>query len=132
MSFYLGQRSMSNLVGIYPSLAYAVTEAIKITHQDFTVFSGIRTVAEQQGLVASGASDTLDSYHLYGLAVDIVAWDRGANFDVEPNKPVRLAMKEVIDVHGMHAECGYDVWGWDIYHWQMSGLKRTYDIRELQ
>jgi peptidoglycan L-alanyl-D-glutamate endopeptidase CwlK len=40
--------------------------------QDFAVHDGIRTMAEQQKLVASGASTTLNSRHLTGHAVDLV------------------------------------------------------------
>ena len=57
--FYLGKKSLSNLIGVYPELGFVVTEAILITKQDFTVFDGIRTEEEQQALVDSGASWTM-------------------------------------------------------------------------
>ena len=130
--FYLGKKSLSNLIGVYAPVAFCCTEAIKITKQDFTIFDGIRTIAEQRKMVESGASDTMDSYHLYGLAVDVVAWINGkVRWEVEPNQIVKKAMMEVNKAHGLGIDNGYDMWGWDIYHNQLTGFKSMYDIRKL-
>jgi peptidoglycan L-alanyl-D-glutamate endopeptidase CwlK len=48
-----------------------------LTTQDFSVHDGIRTLAEQQQLVAGGASQTLDSRHITGHAVDLVPYING-------------------------------------------------------
>jgi len=65
---------MSRLEGINPELIRVVTEAIKLTKVDFGVTCGMRTVEEQEKLVASGASQTMKSKHLEGRAVDLVAY----------------------------------------------------------
>jgi len=65
---------MSRLEGINPDLIRVVTEAIKSTKVDFGVTCGMRTVEEQEKLVASGASQTMKSKHLEGRAVDLVAY----------------------------------------------------------
>ena len=51
-----------------------VEKAIKITNIDFGVTCGMRTREEQQALVDSGASQTMNSKHLEGNAVDVVAY----------------------------------------------------------
>lgn len=80
--FVLGARSLANLEGVHPDLVAVVKRAIEITTQDFTVFDGLRTVAEQEQMVKSGASQTMNSKHLrqpdgYGHAVDLVPWING-------------------------------------------------------
>lgn len=110
-----------------------VSEAIKITPVDFTVHDGIRTTAEQSKLVASGASKTMDSYHLYGLAVDLVPWINGQpRWEEEPTRRIVTACKEVCKAHGLKVDNGYDLWGWDMFHFQLTGKKSEYDVRKLQ
>ena len=107
-----------------------VSEGIKITPVDFTVFDGVRNGEKQQRMVNNGASETLDSYHLYGLAVDIVAWIGGQpRFELEPNKRIYTALHSVVKAHGLNVECLWDAIGADIYHWQLTGYKDRYDIR---
>ena len=72
--FRLSTRSMSRLEGINADLITLVTEAIKLTKVDFGVTCGMRTLAEQEALVAKGASQTMKSKHLEGRAVDLVAY----------------------------------------------------------
>jgi len=75
--FELGARSLKELKGVHPDLVGVVKRSIELSAQDFAVHDGIRTLAEQQALVASGASQTLDSRHLSGHAVDLVPYVNG-------------------------------------------------------
>ena len=68
MSFQLSNRSKGRLEGVNPQLVQVVNEAIKRTKVDFGVTCGMRTVEEQEKLVASGASQTMKSKHLEGRA----------------------------------------------------------------
>ncbi|HEY3494163.1 MAG TPA: M15 family metallopeptidase, partial [Polyangiaceae bacterium] len=77
MSFKFGAKSEANLVGIHPDLVRVVRLALTITDIDFSVHEGLRTLERQKKLVASGASRTLDSYHLTGDAVDLVPYVDG-------------------------------------------------------
>lgn len=77
MSFRLGARSESNLVGVDERIVLTVRKAILITEIDFAVHDGVRTMEEQRKLVASGASKRLDSAHLTGDAVDLVPYVNG-------------------------------------------------------
>ena len=123
---------MRELVGVHPILSFAVTEAIKHTTQDFMVLDGLRTEKEQEKLVARGVSKTMDSYHLYGLAVDLVAYvDGKPTWDKQYYAAIANAMKYVIDKYDLPIEWGYDKWSWDMPHWQMTGWKNKYDFRKL-
>ncbi|GAB3257075.1 M15 family metallopeptidase [Chitinimonas naiadis] len=75
--FSLGKGSLAELEGVHPDLVKVVKRAIALTAQDFAVHDGKRTVAEQQKLVAAGASQTMDSRHLSGHAVDLVPYING-------------------------------------------------------
>jgi hypothetical protein len=77
MAFILGDRSKKNLQGVDSRLVAVVTRAIAISVQDFTVIEGLRSPARQRQLVAEGKSQTLDSKHLTGRAVDLAAFSGG-------------------------------------------------------
>ena len=71
--YKLGQRSRTRLQGVHPDLVKVVERAIEITTVDFTVLEGLRDPARQKLLVESGASQTLNSRHITGHAVDLGA-----------------------------------------------------------
>lgn len=74
MAFKLSKRSLSKLEGVKPPLVKAVHRAIEITKIDFGVTEGLRTTARQKQLIKQGASQTMNSKHLTGDAVDVVAY----------------------------------------------------------
>lgn len=73
----LSERSLKNLEGVHPKLVEVVKKAIEITHIDFGITEGVRSIEKQQQLVKDGKSRTLKSYHLTGKAVDVVAYVDG-------------------------------------------------------
>ena len=88
--YSLGKRSLQELQGVHPDLVAVVKRAIEVTQQDFAVHDGIRTLEEQRALVAKGASQTMDSRHLTGHAVDFVVAEPGGGVSYD---------------HGDMAEC---------------------------
>ena len=89
MSFKLSTRSKNKLKGVHPNMVAVVERAIELTKVDFGVTYGVRSLAEQEKLVASGRSQTMKSKHLkqkdgYSHAVDVVAYD-GSNVVWEIN-----------------------------------------------
>lgn len=68
--FRLSKRSEENLRGVHPDLVKVVHRALEITDIDFMVIEGKRNEARQRQLVASGKSQTMNSRHLTGHAVD--------------------------------------------------------------
>lgn len=75
--FVLSQYSLDNLQGVNGKLVQLVKRAIELTSVDFTVTEGRRTHKEQVRLVNSGASQTMNSRHLTGDAVDVAAYVAG-------------------------------------------------------
>lgn len=73
MTYRLSNASEKNLIGVHPDLVAVVREAIKITDIDFAVTEGVRTMERQRKLVQAGASQTMNSRHLTGHAVDLAA-----------------------------------------------------------
>jgi peptidoglycan L-alanyl-D-glutamate endopeptidase CwlK len=74
MTFKLSKRSEDRLLGVDERLVTVVKAAIHTTKVDFGVICGMRTSKEQEELVAKGASKTMKSKHLQGLAVDLMAY----------------------------------------------------------
>lgn len=71
--FKFSARSTRNLKGVHPDLVRVAMRALEITDLDFGVTEGLRTEARQRELVAAGASRTMNSRHLTGHAIDVVA-----------------------------------------------------------
>jgi len=63
--------------GVDERLVAVVKHAITSTKTDFGVIQGLRTIEMQKALVAKGASQTMKSKHLDGLAVDLMAYIGG-------------------------------------------------------
>lgn len=77
MAFYLSKRSQERLSGVHVDLQQVVRSAILITEVDFAVLEGKRSLAKQKQLFQIGASQTMNSRHLTGHAVDLGAWVGG-------------------------------------------------------
>jgi len=89
MAFSLSNRSRKKLEGVHPNMVAVVERAIELTKVDFGVTYGVRSVQEQEKLVAAGRSQTMKSKHLvqdtgFSHAVDVVAYD-GSNVVWELN-----------------------------------------------
>lgn len=76
-NFRLSQRSLDKLQGVRDALQLVVLRAIQLTEVDFVVLEGLRTRARQEELLRAGASQTMNSRHLTGHAVDLGAWVGG-------------------------------------------------------
>lgn len=110
--YSLGPRSRQRLKGVHPDLVKVVERAIKITEVDFTVLEGLRTPERQKALVEAGASQTLNSRHLTGHAVDLGAWvDNQVDWSWPLYHKIAAAMKEAARLEGVRI-----VWGGD---WKM-------------
>ncbi len=99
-NFNLSTKSLQELEGVHTDLVAVVKRAIELSVQDFSVHDGNRSLEEQKKYVASGASQTLDSRHLKGHAVDLVPFINGKlRWEWEPiykiADAVRTAAKEL-------------------------------------
>lgn len=77
MGYSLSQRSIDRMEGVDERLVECVKRAIELSEIDFGVTQGLRTIEEQEALVAKGASKTMKSKHIDGLAVDLMAYVGG-------------------------------------------------------
>lgn len=75
MSTYkLSKKSLDKLQGVHPDLVKVIQRAIQLTEVDFGITEGVRTRERQEELFKSGKSQTMNSRHLTGKAVDVVAY----------------------------------------------------------
>lgn len=66
--------SEQNLRGVHGDLVKVVRLALRKSEIDFRVIEGVRNMARQRQLVSSGKSQTLQSRHLTGHAIDLAPW----------------------------------------------------------
>ena len=107
--YKLGPRSKQRLNGVHEDLVKVVERAIEITTVDFTVLEGLRTPERQKVLMEAGASQTLNSRHITGHAVDLGAWvEDEVRWDWPLYHKIAAAMKEAAKEAGVAI-----VWGGD-------------------
>jgi peptidoglycan L-alanyl-D-glutamate endopeptidase CwlK len=117
----LDNRSLINLNGLHDHLIAVVGRAAEITDLDFIVTEGLRTEKRQAELFAAGASQTMNSRHLTGHAVDLAA---KVGKEVRWDWPLYAKLNEVMQEAA--AEMGVPLeWGgnWKKFkdgpHWQL-------------
>ncbi len=128
------------MIGLHPLMGFFLEKLIEETSQDFGILNkgGVRTTKDQADMYAQGRTVegskitwTLDSYHMYGLAADTVAFNNGKfNWKTKNYKELIRSGKEIIEKYNLPIQNGYDLWGKDMPHWQMTGYKPYYDVRK--
>ncbi len=93
MIFEFSKRSNDRLVGVHPDLQRVMRRAISQSPVDFVITEGVRSKAKQAQLVAAGASQTLNSRHLTGHAVDVAAF---VGKDVRWDWPLYVQIAKVV------------------------------------
>ncbi len=106
--FKLSQRSIDRLNGVHPDLVSVVKLAIERSDVDFMVTEGLRTKERQRELVAAGASKTMNSRHITGHAVDLVAYVNGIRWDWPLYEKIAKAMKQAAYELNIKIEWGGD------------------------
>jgi len=107
MSFKLSKRSLSRLEGVNKRLIAVVKTGITLTDVDFGVLEGVRSKERQQKLVDKGASKTMKSKHLDGLAVDLIAYvDGRVSWELPLYDKIADAMKEAAKQHDVPIRWG--------------------------
>ena len=111
MTFALGQRSKDRLTGVHPDLVKVIEEAIKESPLDFSITEGLRTKERQKELFDAGKSQTMNSRHITGKAVDIAVLLEGkVTWEFRHYQTVADHIKKVAKELGIEL-----VWGGD---WQ--------------
>ncbi|MEM7932093.1 M15 family metallopeptidase [Morganella morganii subsp. sibonii] len=103
--FKFSQRSENNLRGVNPVLVAIIRRALELSPVDFAVIEGLRTPEKQDEYVRKGNSQTSNSRHLTGHAVDILpsAMKPGMSWDENKHlfEPVLQAIKTAADEQGV-------------------------------
>ena len=106
--FKFSQKSLQNLKGVNPVLVKVVTRALELSPVDFGVREGLRSVEQQRENVRKGVSQTMDSKHITGRAVDLypsvlpVGWQNNPYVWL----PVMKAVKQAGDELGVTLRFG--------------------------
>lgn len=109
MTYALSAKSLRRLDGVHPDLVSVVKLAIELTGVDFGVTEGLRTIERQRELYAKGASQTMNSRHLTGHAVDLVAFvGSEVRWDWPLYHKIADAMKRAANALGVPIVCGAD------------------------
>lgn len=121
MAYKFGERSEKRLLGVHPDLIRVMRRALEISKVDFTVLEGVRTEARQSELVKAGASQTMNSRHLTGHAVDIAPLVGG---EVRWDWPLYFTLAEAVKAAAAELNIPIE-WGGDWRrfkdgpHWQL-------------
>lgn len=103
-NFKFSQRSENNLKGVNPDLVKVIRRALELTPVDFIVIEGLRTQARQKELVATGKSQTMNSRHLSGNAVDIIPVN--TTWQIKEFAPILNAVKQAAVEQGIKLRFG--------------------------
>ncbi|MCY0771277.1 M15 family metallopeptidase [Enterobacter cloacae complex sp. 2022EL-00788] len=106
-NFKLSQRSENNLKGVKPQLVDVVRRALELSSVDFGITEGLRTQERQKQLYAEGKSQTMNSRHLTGEAVDVVAYVGGTvSWDFQLYRKIADAFKQAAQELNTSVEWG--------------------------
>lgn len=119
--FQLSKTSHDRLFGVDQNLVKVVKRAIELTTVDFGVIEGLRTIETQQAYVKAGKSKTLDSKHLKGHAVDLMAYvGSKASWELNLYDEIADAMRQAAIEHQVAIRWGA-AWNVpDIRQWEGS------------
>jgi len=138
MTFKLSQRSLDRLKGVDENMVAIAKYAIGITKVDFGIpyLGGLRTMEQQRQLVDKGASQTMKSKHLEGIAIDTVAYiGSRVSWELNLYDDIADAIKQAANDLGIHVRWGAAWHIDDISKWteSMEDAMNSYiDLRRSQ
>lgn len=107
--YKFSKRSLNNLKGVDKRLVNLMTEVLSLSPHDFGITEGLRTKERQSQLVKEGKSQTMNSYHLCGKAVDIVVYiNNRVTWELKYYKEVADIVKKVATEKGLKVTWGGD------------------------
>lgn len=109
MTYQFSILSKERLEGVHPDLKKVFYEALEGSPYDFSITEGLRTLQRQKLLVEAGKSQTMNSRHLTGHAVDFcIIIDGKADWDLEKYHKVTDHIKNVARKLNVPIVCGID------------------------
>lgn len=98
----LNRTSITRLRGVDPRLVGVIKAAAEISDVPFQVTEGLRTRERQAYLVKTGKSKTMNSYHLRGKAVDVVAMPGGkVSWNLADYRRINAAVQKAAKADGV-------------------------------
>lgn len=106
-NFVFSDTSISRLNGVNDNLVKVVKRALELSTQDFAVLEGLRSKERQAELVRKGASQTMNSNHITGRAVDLVPIVNGkVSWDWKYFYPIAEAVRKAAKELGVQVKWG--------------------------
>ena len=121
----ISARCELRLAGVHPDLVRVVRRAAEGGAM-FRVVEGLRTPERQAELVAKGASQTMNSRHLTGHAVDLVPLDGAVSWDWKHFYPMADAVADAARKEGVPLIWG-GAWGRTVQDWPQGGAEAAKD-----
>lgn len=92
-----GSRTLHNLQGVDPRLVFLIGAAMAISPTPVVVVEGLRSRERQRALVERGASQTMNSKHVEGKALDVALFSAGGEYlrDFEPYRDFAAIVKSL-------------------------------------
>lgn len=107
--YKFSERSLRNLKGVDEKLVNLMIEVLSISPHDFGITEGLRTIEKQKEYIKTGKSQTMNSYHLKGKAVDIVVYkDKKVTWDLKYYKEIADIVKKIAVEKGLKITWGGD------------------------
>ena len=107
--FKFSRRSEKNLDGVNPILVKVVRRALELSSVDFGITEGLRAIERQKKLVEEGKSQTMNSRHITGHAVDVFAYPTPAgSWEWKYYAMIAEAFKKAANELGVTIEWGGD------------------------
>lgn len=107
--YKFSERSLRNLKGVDERLVKLMEEVLSISPYDFGITEGLRSIEKQEEYVRTGKSQTMNSYHLKGKAVDIVVYkDREVTWKLDYYKEIADLVKKIAEHDGLKITWGGD------------------------
>lgn len=126
MQYQFDARSLRSLARVHPDLRRIVHRALELSAYPLMVVEGRRRADKQRQLVRAGKASVLDSRHVSGHAVDIVAvqqlspkHSRLLFNDGPAARFVTAAMLEAARQLAIELECGVDFAEPDPHHFEL-------------
>ncbi|EGH2839145.1 M15 family metallopeptidase [Salmonella enterica] len=122
--FKFSRKSLSRLQGVNPLLISLAERALELSAIDFGVTEGLRTRRRQDELYREGKTETLNSRHLTGHAIDVMAYPTPqGSWDFSDYELIAAAFKQAGKETDIDVEWGGDWKSRDGVHFQLSWRK---------
>ena len=126
--YHFTSTSKKRLATCHPDIQEIMNEAIG--QYNFFIVEGTRSKEDQEKYFRTGASKVRfpNSYHNTSpsLAIDIAPWDGRKILwdDEEKFKELATIVKRIAKKKGIPLDWGYDMWKWDLPHWQLTSYRK--------